>query len=83
MRKEQKRNDPFLQALGEAIRRERESRGHTQRFIAERSGIRPPELSNIEHGHTAISVLTLRRLAAALGCEAWELIWDADHIHEI
>lgn len=61
-------------ALGRTILRARTERKQTMRALATEAGISQPFLSQIENGRTMPSLLTLYRLAKALGVPTSELI---------
>jgi transcriptional regulator with XRE-family HTH domain len=63
-------------ALGEAVRRQRVERGLTLAALAAAVGISPSALSQIERGQVNPSVMTLRRIAAALGVAVFSLLPD-------
>ena len=57
----------------------REQRGMTRRELAQRSGVNFRSIQDYEQGHKRLSSAggdTLLRLAAALGCQIEELLWD-------
>ena len=53
--------------VGDRIRATRKGKKLTQGDIYKRSGLRASYVSRVEHGHTAPSVETLEKFAAALG----------------
>lgn len=59
---------------GEAVRQRREALGFSLRTLAARSGISPSMISDIERGEKAPTVVTLVRLAEALGTAAASLL---------
>lgn len=59
-------SDDILQALGRRARAQRLSRGWTLREIAERSGVSPRFLVQLESGHGNISIRRLADVARAL-----------------
>lgn len=61
-------------AIGRAVASARSDRKLSMRALAGEAGISQPFLSQIENGHTLPSMLTLYRLAAALGLSAAELM---------
>lgn len=63
--------------VGTAIRARRESAGLSMRALATRSGVSQPFLSQIENGQASPSMVTLYRLAEALGCQPGELLPQA------
>lgn len=52
----------------------RKSVGMTQQDVARKAGLSRTQIANLETGRTDIPVLTLRRIADALGCSAKDLI---------
>ena len=57
----------------------REQRGMTRRELAQQSGVNFRSIQDYEQGHKKLSSAggdTLLRLAAALGCQIEELLWD-------
>ena len=57
----------------------REQKGMTRRTLAEQSGVNFRSIQDYEQGHKKLSSAggdTLLRLAAALGCQIEELLWD-------
>lgn len=61
-------------AIGRAVAAARAERKLSMRALASEAGISQPFLSQIENGHTLPSMLTLYRLAGALGLSAAELM---------
>lgn len=64
----------FLGQLGVRVRRARSRAGLTRRKLAERSGVSERYLAQLESGNGNISILLIRRVAAALGADLHELI---------
>ena len=63
------------------LQRIRKLRGITRRELAERSGVNFRSIQDYEQGHkrlTSTSGDTLLRLAATLGCQIEELLWDGN-----
>lgn len=60
--------------VGRNVGRLRRERGLTQEELEERSGLTQQYLSSLENGRRNPTVLTLVRLAEALGCTPVELI---------
>ena len=65
---------PFL--LG----RRRSAAGLSHRQLAARSGVSNAAISHAETGRSAPTVLTVLKLAAALGCTPTALLADADAV---
>jgi XRE family aerobic/anaerobic benzoate catabolism transcriptional regulator len=70
--------EDLLAALGRRARAHRLSRGWTLRDVAERSGVSPRFLVQLEAGHGNISVRRLADVAAALETTPSLLLSDAD-----
>ncbi len=64
----------FLGQLGLRVRRARGKAGFTRRRLAERSGVSERYLAQLESGEGNVSILLIRRVAAALGADLHELI---------
>lgn len=62
--------------LGERVRAARASSGMTQEVLAERAGVHPTFISNVERGYRVPTVVTLLRLAHGLGVRPGELVDD-------
>ena len=70
--------DPLLLGLAARIRALRLARGETLREVAERSGLSPRFLVQLESGRGNISVRRLADVARALGTSAAGLLTDVD-----
>jgi len=68
--------DPFLVALGERVRALRARKGMTRRALSMASEVSERHLANLELGVGNASVLVLRQVALALGCQLAELLGD-------
>lgn len=68
--------DPFLTALGERVRSLRARRAMTRRALSVASEVSERHLANLELGVGNASVLVLRQVAMALGCQLAELLGD-------
>lgn len=66
--------DPVLVALGAAIRRLREARSMSQERLALVAEVDRSYMGRIERGDNSVAVLTLVRLAEALGTTASALM---------
>lgn len=64
----------FLSQLGLRVRRARAKAGLTRRALTVRSGVSERYLAQLESGEGNISILLIRRVAAALGADLHELI---------
>lgn len=60
--------------IGQAVRRLRETKGYSIQKLAEKSGMKRPNLSRLEHGKHQPSLETLERLAAALDAPIVDII---------
>ena len=69
--------DPALIALGEAIRRERQTRGMSQEELAHRSEIDRSHMGSIERAKQNPTFISLVRIASALNMTVAELITSA------
>ena len=67
------------------IKKVRQSKGITQKELAEMLGIKPPTLSQIENGNNT-KIETFEKVASALGCSIVELIdlddFESAYTHE-
>jgi transcriptional regulator with XRE-family HTH domain len=68
MSSESKRS-PETIALGLKVRELRETAGITQRELAERLDAQQPAIARLENGHVRPDMVTLERIATALGCQ--------------
>jgi len=68
--------DPFLAALGERVRALRARRGMTRRALSVASDVSERHLANLELGVGNASVLVLKQVAQAVGCQIAELLGD-------
>lgn len=66
--------DDISRRTGQAVKRQREALGLSLRTLASRSGISPSMISDIERGSKSPTVVTLARLAEALGVGAGSLV---------
>ena len=71
----------LLERLGHRARDLRAQRGLTRRELAERSGLSPRFLAQLEAGSGNISIRRLSQLARALGTTAAALLTDAERQH--
>ncbi len=70
----------FQVALGRAVKDRREELGITQFVLAERTGLNPRWISNVETGKRNPSYASLRRLAGGLSLPTSELLARAEEI---
>jgi XRE family aerobic/anaerobic benzoate catabolism transcriptional regulator len=69
--------DPaYLAGLGERVRQFRARRGMTRKILARDSGVSERYLAQLESGAGNISILLLRRVAAAMGLPLGDLVHD-------
>src|SRR4051812_39606523 len=68
--------DPFLVALGERVRGLRARKGMARRALSIASDVSERHLANLELGVGNASILVLRQVAQALGCQLAELLGD-------
>lgn len=66
-------NSRSLSELGEILRRARRAQRLTQAALAERAGVQPHHISNIENGLTNPKVSTVLALLAALELD-WQIV---------
>ncbi len=69
---------PSLKALGRNLRRQREKREFTQEKLGELAELDPTYVSGIERGIRNPSVLSLLRIARALGVTVARLVEGVD-----
>jgi transcriptional regulator with XRE-family HTH domain len=70
--------DPVLAALGRNVRRQRDAQRFTQERLAEKSGLDPTYISDIERGLRNPGIKNVARLAKALGLSTSELCRGVD-----
>lgn len=66
--------DPILRPLAKRIRDLRKAKGLSQEAVAEKAHIHPTFLSQIERAVAAPTVITLSKIASALGVAPMELL---------
>ncbi len=66
----------YLAGLGERVRQFRARRGMTRRILARDSGVSERYLAQLEGGHGNISILLLRRVAAAMGLPLGDVLQE-------
>lgn len=71
-------SDEVASAVGRAVRAARSRAGLTLSEVAKRSNVTQAFLSQVEHGRTMPSLLSLHRIADALGVSAQALLVDRD-----
>jgi len=70
-----KRN-PILAAFGRNVRKRREQKGLTQETLAEKAELDRTYISDIERGARNVSMLSIARIANALGTSISDLSRD-------
>src|ERR1700731_1101035 len=68
----------FLTRLGQRVRQSRAVRGMSRKVLARESDISERYIAQLESGEGNVSIILLRRVAAATGCQLEELIADPD-----
>jgi len=71
-------NDPALVALGGAIRGARLQRGMSQEELAHRAAIDRAYMSSIERGGQNPGIMSILRIASAMGMTLSQLATDAN-----
>ena len=72
------RQDPVLTSLGEAIRRIRMDKGVSQEKLALLADLDRSYVGRVERGDNNVALLTLMKLAEALGMRISDLLREAD-----
>jgi transcriptional regulator with XRE-family HTH domain len=72
-----KRN-PILAAFGRNVRKRREARDLTQESLAEKAELDRTYISDVERGARNVSILSIARIAKALGMSISELSREID-----
>ena len=60
--------------MGEKLKAARQAAGLTQGQLAEKVGVSQRDISRWENGHREPGVLTVKKMAQALGCSMDELV---------
>ncbi|HEY9279479.1 MAG TPA: helix-turn-helix transcriptional regulator [Eoetvoesiella sp.] len=68
--------DPYLNSLGERVRRLRAMRGMTRKELARAASVSERHLANLERGIGNVSILVLLQIAQAFNCVLAELVGD-------
>ncbi len=68
---------PVLVAFGQSVRDARRERGISQEELAHLSGVDRSYMSSIERGEQNVGLMSMSRVAAALGITLSELMLDA------
>jgi transcriptional regulator with XRE-family HTH domain len=69
--------EPALAALGRAVSTRRHRLGLSQERLAEAAGLHRTYLGSLERGERNPTVLTLLRVASAVGCSVTDLVTEA------
>ena len=72
------KREPILAALGLNVRKNREAREFTREKLAEKSGLDPTYISDIERGRRNPGIKNVAKLAKALGLSTAELCKGVD-----
>ncbi len=70
--------DQFRKQLAAIILNKRQQMGLSQEEVARRSKLHRTYISDVERGERNISVESLRRIAAALDMQVWQLVQYAE-----
>ena len=70
--------DPYLRKLGERVRDARARHGMTRRMLAHDSGVSERYLAQLESGRGNLSIVLLRRVAAAIDVDIASLVREED-----
>ena len=73
---QEKKRKPINVQIGANIRKYRELNGFSREVLAEKLGVSPRFVANIEVGAVGISLSTLKRTCEVLGISADRLLWD-------
>lgn len=73
---QEKKRKPINIQIGANIRKYREFNGFSRENLAEKLGISPRFVANIEVGAVGVSLSTLKRTCEVLGISADRLLWD-------
>ena len=74
----QSRNLDIAGRFGAAVRARRLASGISQEELAFRAGLHRTYVGDVERGVRNISLANIARLAAGLGCKAFELLREAE-----
>lgn len=76
-------DEEFLRAFGERLRGERARRGMSRKLLADHAGISERYLTQLESGKGNVSIVLLRRIAAALGLPLSRVVDDEPRSPEL
>jgi len=66
----------FQRAFGQVLREARLGASLTQEQLAEASGLHYNTISQVERGVLGLSVMSLKALCDAMGCEPWQVLLE-------
>lgn len=70
--------DPLLRAVGLAVQEKRLAAGISQEELAKRAELHRTYVSDVERGSRSVSLITLCKIAEALGTNAYLLIQEPE-----
>lgn len=71
-------SEPLLHAFGAAVRELRQRRALSQEALATEAGLQRTYLNEVERGHRNVTLITIGRIAEALGVGVGELVGAAE-----
>ncbi len=74
--------DAFLVELGQRVRRMRAMRGMSRKVLSQVSGMSERYIAQLESGLGNVSIMLLRRVAAAIGSPIEDLIEQNSNVHD-
>lgn len=75
-------SEMLIASFGLTVRRQREAHGWSQEQLAEHADLNRSYVGEIERGQVTASLLTLHKLAAALGLSSGELLRLSEQQHQ-
>ncbi len=72
----------LIESFGLAVRQLREARGWSQERLAERSNLNRSYVGEIERGQVIVSLVTVEKLASALGVSPSMLVTHGEAINQ-
>ncbi len=70
--------DPLLLAVGLAVQKQRTAVGISQEELARRANLHRTYVSDVERGSRSVSLITLCKIAEALGTHAFLLVQEPE-----
>lgn len=70
--------DPLLRAVGIAVQEKRVAMGISQEELARRANLHRTYVSDVERGSRSVSLITLCKIAEALGTHAYLIIQEPE-----